>query len=143
MNTLGKPMAWWPISQWKSGPCLVQMSVLETIPTLQQAQQGGGRDCQVPSVGPSQIHQCSKINRCSGSECSVCHYSGANCSVEEALIRARIFVMDRSGSDTSFRAVLMLVQTLIREDGGSKPGRMSTDLSVCPFCKASPATRDS
>jgi hypothetical protein len=63
--------------------------------------------------------------------------------VEEALIRARIFVMDRSGSDTPFRAVLMLVQTLIREDGGSKPGRMSTDLSVCPFCKASPATRDS
>jgi hypothetical protein len=63
--------------------------------------------------------------------------------VEEALIRARIFVMDRSGSDASFRAVLMLVRTLIREDGGSKPGRMSTDLSVCPVCKASPATRDS
>ena len=51
--------------------------------------------------------------------------------------------MGISGSDTSFRAVWMLVRTLIREDGGSKPGRMSTDLSACPFCKASPATRDS
>ena len=49
---LGKPMAWWLISQWKSGPCLVHMSVLETMPALQQAQQGGGLDCQVPSVGP-------------------------------------------------------------------------------------------
>ncbi len=46
--------------------------------------------------------------------------------MEEELIWAIIFVMDRSGSDTSFRAV----QNLIREDGGSKPGKNEH----IPFC---------